>query len=193
MHDLLYKAVSAKISLSKDEWGLCSSLFVPQSIRKKQFLLKAGEFCNRTAFVNQGCLRAYSTDSHGEEHITQFALEGWWISDLNSFITGEPSIYNIEALEDSELLLIDKISQDALFEKVPRFERYFRLLIQSSYVALHKRLLSTITDNAEEKYLRMQKTYPDIMQRVPQHMIASYLGLKPETLSRIRKKLSAEK
>lgn len=193
MFDLLYKAVSAKITLSRDEWELSISLFVPKQIRKKQFLLKAGELCMKTAFVNKGCLRAYSTDSNGEEHITQFALEGWWIADLNSFITGEPAMYNIEALEDSELLLIDKSSQEILFNKVPQFERYFRLLIQSSYVALHKRLLSTITDNAEEKYLRMQRTYPDIMQRVPQHMIASYLGLKPETLSRIRKKLSVEK
>ncbi|MFL5730559.1 MAG: Crp/Fnr family transcriptional regulator [Cytophagaceae bacterium] len=193
MSDLLYKSVSSRISLNKEEWELSRTLFLPQTVRKKQFLLKESEVCLHTIFVNKGCLRSYSIDKNSEEHITQFATEGWWIADLSSFLTGEPSIYNIEALEDSEILLLDKTSQEILFEKVPKFERYFRLLIQSSYVALHKRLLSTITNTAEEKYLRMQKAYPDIMQRVPQHMVASYLGLKPETLSRIRKKLSEEK
>ncbi|MBX9853787.1 MAG: Crp/Fnr family transcriptional regulator [Cytophagaceae bacterium] len=193
MFELLYKNVTAKINLTAEEWELASSLFTAKKLRKKQYLLQAGDVCDFIAFVNQGALRAYTADAKGDEHITQFALEDWWISDMNSFLTGEPAVSNIDALEDSDILLLDKNAQDKLFKYIPKFERYFRLLIQSGYVALHKRLLSTIANTAEEKYLRIQKTYPNIIQRVPQHMIASYLGLKPETLSRIRKKLAEEK
>ena len=193
MFDLLHKNIISKIDLSEKEWNFARSLFVSRKLRKKQYLLQAGDVCGFIAFVNRGALRAYTIDVKGDEHISQFALEDWWISDMNSFLTGEPAVSNIDALEDSELLMLDKHFQEKLFEEIPRFERYFRLLIQSGHVALHKRLLSTITNTAEEKYLRMQKTYPNIIQRVPQHMIASYLGLKPETLSRIRKKLAEEK
>jgi CRP-like cAMP-binding protein len=132
-------------------------------------------------------------DHNGVEHITQFAIEGWWISDMNSFLTQENATYNIDAIEDSKVLLLDMTSQETLFKEIPKFERYFRILIQDSYVALHKRLLSNITESAEEKYLRILNNYPQLIQRMPQHMIASYLGIKPETISRIRKKLSSEK
>jgi CRP-like cAMP-binding protein len=193
MFDFLYQHISKKVSLTEEEWRVVTSLVIPKKIRRKQYLLQAGDVSEYMIFVHKGCLRSYTVDEKGDEHIVQFAIEGWWIGDMNSFLTGEPATFNIDALEDSEILLLDLSSQEKIFDLVHPFERYMRLLLQSNYVAMHRRLVSAISTTAEDKYLRMLKQYPDLVQRVPQHMIASYLGLKPETLSRVRKKLSTEK
>jgi CRP-like cAMP-binding protein len=120
-------------------------------------------------------------------------MEGWWAGDLYSFLTTEPSVYNIEALEECELLLISKSSWDLLLEKIPAFERYFRILIQNNLIATQRRLMGSLSQSAEEKYLRLTNSFPDCLQRVPQHMIASYLGITRETLSRVRGQLAAKK
>ena len=193
MFDFLYQHITNKVSLTEEEWKTITTFFVPKKVRKKQYLLQAGDVSEYMIFVNKGCLRSYTVDEKGDEHIVQFAIEGWWIGDMNSFLTGEPAAFNIDALEDTEVLLLDLNSQEQIFDLVNKFERYMRLLLQSNYIAMHRRVVSTISTTAEDKYLRMVKQYPDLIQRVPQHMIASYLGLKPETLSRIRKKLSTEK
>lgn len=193
MFDFLYQHINKKVSLTDEEWKIITSLFIPKKVRKKQYILQAGDVSEYMIFVNKGCLRSYTVDEKGDEHIVQFAIEGWWIGDMNSFLTGEPATFNVDALEDSEVLLLDFDSQEKIFDLVSKFERYMRLLLQSNYVAMHRRLVSAISTTAEDKYLRMLKQYPDLVQRVPQHMIASYLGLKPETLSRVRKKLSTEK
>jgi CRP-like cAMP-binding protein len=193
MFDILYQHIISKVSLTAEEWEIITQHCIPKKVRKKQYLLQAGDKAEFSIFVTKGCLRSYSVDDAGEEHIVQFALAGWWIGDTSAFLTNEPASYHIDALEDTEVLLFEREEVDKLFDLVPMFERYMRLLLQGNYVAMHKRLVSAISTTAEEKYLRMQKQYPDIMQRVPQHMIASYLGLKPETLSRIRKKLTSEK
>jgi CRP-like cAMP-binding protein len=117
--------------------------------------------------------------------VVQFALQGWWISDLYSFLTGEPASYTIEALDDSQLLLLDHSSQEQLFDQVPKLERYFRQLLQNNYIATHRRLVSSLSQTAEEKYAALIATYPQIIERVPQHMIASYLGVTPAFLSRL--------
>jgi len=138
-------------------------------------------------------LRSYSLNEKGIEHLVQFAMEGWWISDQYSVLTGEPSVYNIDALEDSEILLISNASFENMLEAVPKMEKYFRVLMQNSMIAMQRRLVASLSLTAEEKYTRMINAYPDIIQRVPQHMIASYLGITPETLSRIRKQMSTAK
>lgn len=155
--------------------------------------MEAGEICKYTVFVEKGLLRSYTVDDKGAEHILQFSLSGWWTADLYSFLTQEPSPYNIEALEDSELLLITKPSWDLLLEQVPAFERYFRILIQNNLIHTQRRLMGSFSETAEEKYLKLLQDFPDIVQRVPQHMIASYLGITRETLSRTRSQLSAGK
>lgn len=190
MYDQLFKAISSKIDLTPDEQEFCKSIFIPRKIRKKQYMLQEGDVSKYTIFVSKGCLRSYTVNEKGVEHIVQFALEGWWIGDMYSFLTGEPSTLNIEALEDSELLLIDKPSQDKLFEQVPKFERFFRLLLENNYIATHRRLMTTISGTAEERYLSFANAYPQIVQRVPQHMVASYLGLTPETVSRLRQQIA---
>lgn len=189
MFEVLFSKVEEKIKLNDVEKDICKSLFSPKKLRKRQYILQQDDICKNLVFVEKGILRSYSVDSKGNEHILQFAPEGWWISDVYSFLTGEAAVYNIEAIEDSELLLISKSSLDELYERIPKFERYFRLLSQANMVATHRRLTASLSESADEKYLRLLSAYPNIVARVPQHMIASYLGITPETLSRVRKRI----
>lgn len=191
--ELFFQKLQDKISLTEEEKKIFTRLIVPKKLRKKQYLLQEGDPAKYTAFVSKGALRSYTIDERGNEHIIQFAVEGWYIGDLYSFITGEPATYTIDAIEDSELLLISKPAQEEIMRLVPQYEKFLFLQIQGAYVALQRRLTAMISMSTEEKYTRLIQTYPDIVQRVPQHMIASYLGLTPETLSRTRKQISSRK
>jgi len=190
MFELLFQNISKKVSLTEEEMQLIQTFFVQKKLRKKQYLLQEGDVCKYTAFVNKGVLRSYTTDEKGNEHIIQFALEDWWIADIYSFLTGEASNCNIDALEDAELLLITKTAQDEMLLQIPKMERYFRLLMQSSLIAMQRRLIGSLNYTAEDKYLQLLAVCPTIIQRVPQHYIASYLGITPETLSRIRRQMA---
>lgn len=189
MYELFFRKFNEVISLSPEEQELIKSYLIPKKLRKKQYLLQEDDACKHIAFVEKGALRAYTVSDKGTEHIIQFALEGWTISDLYSFLTGEPATYNIDALEDAELILISKNAHEELLQKVPRYETYTRLQITGAYIAMQRRLTSIISLTLEERYTYFTSLYPDILQRVPQHMIASYMGLTPETLSRVRKRL----
>ena len=160
---------------------------------KKQYLLQDGDVCKYTAFVEKGLLRTFTVDGKGNDHVLQFSMEGWWIADLYSFYTGEISSYNIEALEDCELLLITEPNYEILLNKIPILERYFRILIQNNLIATQRRLMDSMSVQAEEKYLKLIDNFPDCLQRIPQHMIASYLGITRETLSRIRGNIAGKK
>ena len=186
MFDYLHKKISETIDINEEEFNFAKTLFMPKKLRKRRFLMGEGDVCKYTIFVEKGLLRSYTVDDKGAEHILQFAMQGWWSGDLYSFLTGEISPYYIEALEDSELLLITKPSWDLLLEEVPAFERFFRILIQNNLIATQRRLMDSLSETAEEKYNKLLKDYPEIVQRVPQHMIASYIGITRETLSRIR-------
>ncbi len=190
MFHLLYKKFNEIISITEEECSFCKDLFLPKKLRKKQYLLQEGNVCKYFAFVEKGILRSYTIDNKGTEHILQFAFEGWWMADLYSILTNEPSMYNMEALEDSNILVISKPSWDLLLERIPKFERYFRILLQNNLIATQRRLMSSLSESAETKYLKFIETYPGCLQRVPQHMIASYLGITRETLSRIRKEMA---
>jgi CRP-like cAMP-binding protein len=193
MFELLSKSFEERISISKEEFDFCKTLFIPKKLRKKQYLLQEGDVCRYTAFVEKGMLRTFTVDEKGNEPILQFSMEGWWIADLYSFLTDEPSQYNIEAMEECELLLITKENWDILLKKVPAFEHYFRILIQNNLIATQRRLMSSLSETAEEKYTKLINNFPGCVQRVPQHMIASYLGITPETLSRVRSQMAARK
>ena len=192
MFEVLFRNVAEKINLTEEEQQLCKSFFAPKKLRKRQYLLQEGDVCKYVAFVEKGMLRSYTIDDKGSEHIMQFAFEGWWIADNYSFLTGEPATYSIDALEDSELLLLSKQSEDQLLEKIPKFEKYFRLLLQNNVIATQRRLMSSHSQTAEERYQQLIDSCETIPQRVPQHMIASFLGITPETLSRIRKQMTAK-
>ncbi|MES3018451.1 MAG: Crp/Fnr family transcriptional regulator [Bacteroidota bacterium] len=189
MYELFFESFKKKVELTHEEQQHITKYLTPKKLRKKQYLLQEGDACKYVAFVEKGALRAYSMDDKGNEHIIQFGLEGWTISDLYSFITGEPATYNIDAIEDSELTLISASAHEELLNTVPKYETFTRLNITGAYVAMQKRLTSIISSPSEDRYENFNSLYPDIVQRVPQHMIASYMGLTPETLSRVRKKI----
>lgn len=193
MSELLFQKFDEKIQLTEEEKEVSRKFFTPKKLRKRQYLLQEGDVCKYVAFVEKGLLRSYTVNERGQEHITQFAFEGWWISDQFSFLTGEPSIYNIDALEDCELLLLSKSSEDELLEKIPKFERYFRILLQNSLIATQKRLVSSLSQTAEERYNELISVCPETLpHRIPQHMLASFLGITPETFSRIRRQLTVK-
>jgi len=191
MLEILFQKVNEKIALTEEEKQVCKSFFTPKKLRKRQYILQEGDVCKYLTFVEKGMLRSYTIDEKGNEHIIQFAFEGWWVSDQFSFLTGEPAVYNIDALEDSELLLLSKQAEEQLLHKIPKFERYFRLLLQNNLITTQRRLISSYSQSAEERYQQLIAGCPTIPQRVPQHMMASFLGITPETLSRIRKNMTA--
>lgn len=190
MYEVFIRSLREKVDFTGDDIATIQTFLQPKKLRKKQFLLQEGDVCKFVAFVEKGALRSYTIDEKGAERIVQFALEGWTISDLYSFLTSEPATYTIDALEDSELVLISKTAHEELLKTVPRYETYIRMQITGAYIALQRRLTSVISLAVEERYTAFTKLYPNIVQRVPQHMIASYMGLTPETLSRVRKKIS---
>jgi CRP-like cAMP-binding protein len=185
--ELLYTKINSLTPLSDEEFNKLKAFFLPKKLRKRQFLVQAEEECKYLAFVEKGILRSYTIDSKGNEHVVQFAFDGWWISDMYGFFTGEPATYSIDVLDNAELLILTKANMETMFVEVPKLERFFRILIQNSYIALQRRMAGTLTLSAEERYLNLLNSSPNIATKIPQHMVASYLGVTPETLSRIRK------
>jgi len=192
MFALLRSHIEKRVPLTDEEFQLTSGFFLPKTVMARQFFLQEGDVSGKMAFVNSGCLRKYTIDQKGKEHIIQFAVKDWWMTDLNSFLSGTPSTLNIDALQDSELLLLEKSSREKLLEALPKMERFFRLLLESNYIATHNRISDSLSASAEERYLTFIRTYPRMMEEIPQHQIASYLGITPQSLSRIRKELSRE-
>ncbi|KAB2918206.1 MAG: Crp/Fnr family transcriptional regulator [Bacteroidetes bacterium] len=190
MHPLLEAGLSRHIQLTDEEKELLWQAVTLRKYRKRQYVLQAGDVCRYENFVVSGCLRAYYIDDAGTEHIIMFAVEDWWTSDLLSFLTQTPSKLNIDALEDSEVLQIEHSALEALYLKIPKLERFFRIMMQNAYIAQQQRILFNISKTAKERYLYFIEKYPKLEQRLPQHQIAAYLGITPEFLSQIRKQLS---
>jgi len=188
MWELLLKNLGKHVSLTNDEAAIIQTLFVHRRFRKRHFILQEGDISRYETFIIKGITRTYETDEKGQEHIVQFGPEDWWIGDMYSFLSDTPSVYNIECIEDTEVLQITKANQEKLFNQVPTMERHFRILLQNAFIALTKRVASSLTKSAGERYEEFKTTYPHIDNRVPNHQIASYLGITPQSLSRIRGK-----
>lgn len=186
MFDAIDTYVNQCISLTAEELEIFHSLLEHKVIKKKNLLLKSGDICNFEAFILKGCVRTYYVDESGKEVDLHFAIENWWISDLPSFTFRKPATLNIQTLEDCELLSISYEAKEKLFLDVPKFERMFRLLIQRTHEEMMNRFISTVSRTAEERYETFLRKYPTIPLRVPQHLIAAYLGISPEFLSKIR-------
>jgi CRP/FNR family transcriptional regulator, anaerobic regulatory protein len=176
------------IPLNKEEQNLISDLFKPRLYRKRQYVLQEGDICNQFNFIVRGCLRMYKVDDKGNTHIIQFAAENWWLSNIGSFHENKPSELNIDALEDTMVLQISYENLLSLYKQAPKFDRIFRILIENSLVSLQKRLLQNISSTAEERYFTFLENYSHLTNRLPQTQIASFLGITPEFLSRLRNK-----
>jgi CRP-like cAMP-binding protein len=187
---LILENISRHIDLTEDEAEYFFSILKQRTLRRREFLLRSGDIARHETFVTKGLLRAYTVDKSGYEHVVMFASEGWWISDLYSLLTQTPGSQNIDALEDTEVLQIEKQDLEKLYLEIPKFDRFFRILLQNAFVANQQRILMSISQTAEEQYLAFVKKYPSLEQRVPQHQVASYLGITPETISRIRRSLA---
>lgn len=188
MFQKIHDYLSRSARLSKEEVKIFEKSLEFRMIPKKTILLKAGEICNFEAYINKGCIREYFIDRNGQELTLQFAIEDWWVSDITSFEDQVPSDMYIETLEDCELLVLTRQSKENLINEVPHLERMFRLMIQRHLSKLQKRLFKTVSSTAMEQYVEFITRYPTISQRVSQQYIASYLGITPEFLSRLRTK-----
>ncbi|MFT3823867.1 MAG: Crp/Fnr family transcriptional regulator [Chitinophagaceae bacterium] len=189
MFEQIDNSITKHIQLTEEELELFHSLLKLKKVKKKQYLLQEGEICNFEAFILKGCIRTYFLSPDGTETILMFAVEDWWVSDIGSFTEQRPSNMFIETMEDCELLTIDYKNKGILFEKIPKFEKFFRLLVQRSLTVLQQRFYASVSQTAEERYLAFIEKYPSLVQRVPQHQIARYLGVSPEFLSKVRSTL----
>ncbi|WP_294210893.1 Crp/Fnr family transcriptional regulator [uncultured Chryseobacterium sp.] len=170
--------------------NMCSLHYESKKVSKNQFLLQYGEICRNIYFVEKGLLKMYSIDKNGKEHIIQFAPESWLISDRSSLYFNEKSIYYIEAVEDSEVLFLHPDFFSRLVEQFPNSIEKSDIIAQKHIRSLQDRINSLLGETAEERYMKFIRMYPDLLLRVPQWMIASYLGITPESLSRVRKELA---
>ncbi len=178
------------LPLSKEEKLFVEEAFKQRKIKRRQFILQEGEISKYNTFVVEGCFRMYFVDEKGKEHNLQFAIENWWIGDIGSFHSEEPSKLYIEALENSVILQIEKQDQLKLFVDYPKFNRIFRVFTENALVSTQRRILQNISSTAEERYLDFLKRYPHFFNRISNVQIASYLGVTPEFLSTIRKKIA---
>lgn len=186
MFEQMDEFVAKCITLTEEETQLFHSLLRFKKVKKKTFLLQEGEICDFEAYVLKGCTRTYYINKEGSETILLFAVEGWWVSDLGSFSEQKPSMQFIETVEDCELLIIDYKSKVLLFEKIPKFEKLFRILLQRTLTVLQQRFYASVSQTAEERYIAFTEKYPQLVQRIPQHQIARYIGVSPEFLSKVK-------
>lgn len=179
--------LTEKGRLTTEELRQVERVVMPRKIRRHQYLLQSGDTSNYIGFVVKGCLRQFRVNENGQEHIMRFFIEDWWVCDFESFHSGRPSKYEIDALEDSELLMLEKNNFDGLIETIPNFKLMIDRLSANNFEAHQARIYSSISESAEQRYSHFVKSYPVIFERVPLHMIASFLGTSRETLSRLRK------
>jgi CRP/FNR family transcriptional regulator len=188
MYNNLIEHINKFARLNADEIELISKSVSLQTFKKKDFLLEPGKICRSNYFVVEGCLRLYFITRKETEQITQFAIENWWICDQDSFDSRQPSQYYIQAVENTQVIVLNKDVLEDLFIRIPKLERYFRLILQRVYTAWQRRIKYIYEQTDEERYLHFSQSYPEFIQRVPQYMVASYLGFTPQFLSKIRAK-----
>lgn len=186
MHDALLKHINKHVSLTAEEEEIVLSYLRHKRIRKKEYLLKQDEPCAASYFVAKGCLRMYTITEHDNEQMIQFAIDNWWMADYTSLSTHRPSPFFIQAVEDCDIMMLQGNLQEELLTRVPAMERYFRFVLQRAYAATQMRVHFIYNMTAKERYEYFSGLFPEFVQRVPQYMLASYLGFSAELLSKIR-------
>jgi len=193
MTNPLQQNINTHISLSAPEMEEFCDLFQNITIKKKSFLLSEGEVCKFEGFVVKGLFRVYHIDQNGFEQVLYFAVENWWITDIDSFTTGKPSQLFIQALDDGEVLLISKKDKEVAYANIPKIEKLFRVMTQKTHVALQRRMIDNLSKTADQRYLDFIEKYPAHYNRLTNLQIAAYLGISHEFLSKIRKKIVGKK
>jgi CRP-like cAMP-binding protein len=194
MHDAIIRNLRRHIEPTGEEMEIFLSLMISRTVKRKEFLLKEGDVARYQFFVVGGCLRTYTTDPGGKEHVLMFAPEDWWCSgDLYSFLSGQKSVNSLEALESTELLLISKDNLEILYQRAPKFERFFRILFQNAFVFHQNRINANLSKPAEGRYELFTNNYPGLESRIPQKYIASYIGVTPEFFSQMKASMSRKK
>jgi CRP-like cAMP-binding protein len=176
------------ISLTEDEVELLNDVLEIRDVKKKEYLLRAGEVCRHNYFVVSGCFRLYLITAKGAEQVIQFGIEDWWITEYVSLKSGKPSDFYLQATENAQVIVLPGDREEVLFTKIPQMERYFRLVLEKAYSAQLNRIHYIFNLTGEEQYRMMNEKYPEFVQRVPQYMLASFLGITPEFLSMLRAK-----
>lgn len=193
MIEFLKQNITKHISLSNKELTDFCNLFQSKTIKKKSFLLREGEICKFEGIVSKGLFRVYHINNNGLEQVLYFAMENWWITDIDSFTNEKPSHLYIEALEDSEVLLISKQDKEFAYTNISKIEKLFRVMTQKTHIALQRRMIDNLSKTADQRYSEFIEKYPQLYQRLTNLQIAAYLGISHEFLSKIRKKISSKK
>ncbi|WP_178989699.1 Crp/Fnr family transcriptional regulator [Winogradskyella schleiferi] len=192
MTELLTRNILNHITLSKKELDNFCNLFYQKEVQKKHFLMHEGEICKFEGFVTKGLFRVYHIDSNGFEQVLYFAQENWWITDIDSFTNETPSQLYIQALEDSEVLLISKKDKEFAYINIPKIEKLFRVMTQKTHIALQRRIIDNLSKTADQRYIDFIEKYPNLFQRLTNVQIAAYLGISHEFLSKIRRKIASK-
>jgi CRP-like cAMP-binding protein len=190
MYEILVEHIRELVPIQESEVDLIKTAFRPTHLKKKEILLQKGDPSNHMRFIVDGCLKAYYIDEEGNEHIYQFGISGWWVNDLYAYLSGKSATFFIQAITNSTVLQIHREDLNHLYNRLPMMERFFRIKTQNAYVALQERTIRNMSASAEQRYSEFIGRYREMEQQIPQYMIASYLGVTPEHLSTIRKKMS---
>ncbi|RED45974.1 Crp/Fnr family transcriptional regulator [Seonamhaeicola aphaedonensis] len=188
----LLEYINRFVTLTHEEETIVLSSVKYRKYLKGQYIVQQGDVCKYSSFILSGCTKTFYVDDKGQEHIIMFAIEDWWTSDIGSFITQSSADYNVQCLEETETIQFSYYGQEELLKKVPKLERLFRMMLERAFVASQKRIVRNFSLTAKEQYLHFKEQYPEIEQRIPQYMIASYLGITKEFLSKIKSELASE-
>ncbi|WNH12019.1 Crp/Fnr family transcriptional regulator [Thalassobellus suaedae] len=184
--------ISKYIDLTNEEITFLESKLTIRNYLKGQYILQQGDVCQYGCFILSGCTRTFYVDKDGQEHILMFGIEDWWASDMGSFITQTPADFNVQCLENTEVVMFSHKVNEELYKEIPKLERFFRQITERAFVASQKRIVRGFSLAAKEQYLLFREQYPEIEQRIPQYMVASYLGITKEFLSKIKSQLVLE-
>jgi CRP-like cAMP-binding protein len=185
----LLEYINKFVSLTLEEETILRSKIVHRRYLKDQYIAQQGDICKSANFIISGCTKTFYMDPEGQEHIVMFSIEDWWTSDLGSFITQAPGDFNVQCLEVTHLIQFTHDNIEELYRQIPKLERLFRKIIERAFVASQKRIIRNFSLTAKERYQIFKQTFPEIDQRVPQYMIASYLGISKEFLSKIKSQI----
>ena len=184
--------INRVVALTEEEESILGSLISYRKLLKGQYFLQQGDVCKFSGFVISGCTKTFYVDEEGQEHVVMFSIEDWWTSDMGSYITQKPADFNVQCLENTELIQFSYENQQEMMQEIPKLERFFRIIIERAFVASQKRIVRNMSMSAKDRYLLFRNEYPKIEQRIPQYLIASYLGITKEFLSKIKSQLILE-